>query len=118
MAYDDFKLNSSTRVKEDLNSKSFYSLGSEVYKFNNREVRSLLGNEDADDFMEHRGEKYSYQVGWIPPGYEHRPDLISSVYYGTVTFWWMIMLFNNITDPFEDLNIGDRILIPILSSKL
>ena len=76
MAYDDFKLNNSSAAKKDLNAKSFYSLGSEIYKFNNREVRSLLGNKNADDFMEHRGEKYSYKVGWIPAGYEHRPDLI------------------------------------------
>mgnify|MGYP005826865615 CR=1 FL=1 len=117
MAYDDFKLNNSTSVKNDLNSKSFYSLGSELYKFNNKEVRSLLGNEDADNFMEHKDEMFSYTVGWIPAGYEHRPDLISSVYYGTSTFWWMILLFNNITDPFEGLNTGDRILIPILSSQ-
>jgi len=117
MPYDDFKLSNSDSAKKDLNSKSFYSLGSEIYKFNNKEVKSILGNEDADNFMEHRGEMYSYNVGWIPAGYEHRPDLISSVYYGTSTFWWMILLFNNITDPFEGLNVGDRILIPILSSR-
>ena len=117
MAYDDFKLSNSTSAKRDLNSKSFYSVGSEVYKFNNKDVRSILGNEDADDFMENRGALYSFEVGWIPAGYEHRPDLISSVYYGTTTFWWMILLFNNLTGPFESLNVGDRILIPILSSK-
>ena len=117
MPYNDFKLIKGETVKNSLNTKSFYSIGSELYKFNNKEVRSIVGNDDADDFMENRGEMYSFKIGWVPPGYEHRPDLISSVYYGTTTFWWMILLFNNITDPFEGLNIGDRILVPILSSR-
>lgn len=54
------------------------------------------------------------EVGYIPAGYEHRPDLISNLFYDTVTFDWLICMFNNISDPFQQLNINDRILIPRL----
>lgn len=54
------------------------------------------------------------EVGKIPPGYEHRPDRISELFYGTVTKDWMIVMFNNIKDPFQELNVGDKILLPII----
>lgn len=54
------------------------------------------------------------ETGVIPPGYEHRPDLISNLFYGTVTKDWMIVMFNNIKDPFQQLNAGDKILLPKL----
>jgi hypothetical protein len=56
----------------------------------------------------------SVEVGIIPPGYAHRPDLISDLFYGTVTKDWMIVMFNNIKDPFQQLNVGDKILLPII----
>lgn len=55
-----------------------------------------------------------YNIGTVPPGYEHRPDLISDLFYNTVTLDWLILLFNGIDDPFENLNVGDTILIPKL----
>ena len=86
-------------------------------RFKNKKVVSIVGNKEAEEFVENKENLYTYEIGFIPAGYEHRPDLISSVYYGTAIHWWMILLFNNITDPFEGLNVGDRILIPILSSR-
>lgn len=59
-------------------------------------------------------ESGGYKVGTIPPGYEHRPDLISDLFYGTVTKDWVIVMFNKIKDPFQELNVGDTILIPLL----
>lgn len=61
-----------------------------------------------------RLQNSEYTVGYIPAGYEHRPDLISNLFYDTVTFDWLIVMFNNIKDPFQELNVGDRILIPKL----
>lgn len=52
------------------------------------------------------------EIGYIPAGFEHRPDLISHHFYGTVTKDWVIMYYNNISDPFQQLNVGDRLLIP------
>lgn len=54
------------------------------------------------------------EIGVIPPGYAHRPDLISDLFYGTVTKDWMILMFNNIKDPFQELNAGDEIFLPMI----
>ena len=51
------------------------------------------------------------RVGTIPPGFEHRADLIADLFYGTPTFDWVILWANNISDPFQQLNVGDRITI-------
>jgi len=50
-------------------------------------------------------------VGVIPPGYEHRADLIADLFYGSAAMDWLILWVNNIADPFQQLNVGDRIKI-------
>ena len=50
-------------------------------------------------------------VGIIPPGYEHRADRIAELFYGSPTLDWVVLWTNNISDPFEQLNVGDRIKI-------
>lgn len=57
-------------------------------------------------------QKNGYRIGYIPVGYEHRPDLISDLFYETTSYDWLILMFNNIKDPFQELNVNDRILIP------
>jgi hypothetical protein len=68
------------------------------------------------DFAQYLVEirKSGYRVGYIPAGYEHRPDLISNLFYDTTSYDWLILMFNNIKDPFQELNVDDRILIPNL----
>jgi len=41
-----------------------------------------------------------------------RPDLISYKCYGTVDFWWLILVFNGIENPFTDLVEGMILQIP------
>ncbi len=62
---------------------------------------------------------------WRPPAYGNvpeklhvvtqsdldRPDLISYRYYGTIEKWWVVLDYNNVTDPFS-LQVGDRLRIP------
>ena len=36
------------------------------------------------------------KLAYVPPGMEHRPDLISFAAYGNEKFWWLILLANNI----------------------
>ena len=43
-----------------------------------------------------------------------RPDMISFKNYGTVQYWWVILLVNGVGDPFYDLNVGDMLIIPNL----
>ena len=50
-------------------------------------------------------------VGVIPPGYEHRPDKIADLFYGSPQLDWVVLWTNNIADQFEQLNAGDRITI-------
>jgi len=38
-------------------------------------------------------------------------DDVSEQYYGTPSLWWVIALFNNIENPFEDLEPGIRLKI-------
>jgi hypothetical protein len=40
--------------------------------------------------------------------------LISNLFYDTTSYDWLILMFNNIKDPFQELNVDDRILIPNL----
>lgn len=57
-------------------------------------------------------DNLSYRNGRVPLGFEHRADLISNVFYGTPTLDWLICWFNNIYDPIQQLNAGDKIKIP------
>jgi len=41
-----------------------------------------------------------------------RPYLISVRHYDTVSFWWIIMLVNGITNPLTDLKAGMILKIP------
>jgi len=41
-----------------------------------------------------------------------RPDLISYKVYGTVDFWWIILLVNGIDNPLSDLKEGMILEIP------
>jgi len=41
-----------------------------------------------------------------------RPDIISYKVYGTVEFWWLILLVNGIENPFTDLLEGMILEIP------
>lgn len=41
-----------------------------------------------------------------------RPDLISYRMYQTVEYWWLILLYNQVLDPFAELKVGDLLYIP------
>lgn len=44
-------------------------------------------------------------------GYNEWLDIISNTYYRTPYLWWTITIFNNIVNPFEDINEGDVLKI-------
>ena len=48
----------------------------------------------------------SYEVG-----HDEWFDNISTKYYGTPNFWWVIAAFNDILNPFEALSPGDNIKV-------
>jgi len=41
-----------------------------------------------------------------------RPDLVSYKAYGSVRYWWLIMMINKIGNVFADMEVGDLIKIP------
>lgn len=41
-----------------------------------------------------------------------RPDKISDKMYGTVEFWWVLMLVNDISNPLVDIDPGTVLKIP------
>lgn len=89
-----------------------YTVDSRAVKHRNATVTTTLHSKDFDNILENLDTAYKYTVGFIPAGYEHRPDLISDLFYGTPDKWWLLMLVNGISDPFEGFKVNDRILIP------
>lgn len=71
-------------------------------------------NSDTYTRFSKRLQNARSEVGYIPAGYESRPDLISDVFYADPSKWWAIMEVNNIDDPFEGLPVRTRIIIPTL----
>ena len=45
---------------------------------------------------------YNEDVSWYD---------LSNIYYGTTRLWWVILIANNIINPFEDVKTGSRIKI-------
>ena len=91
-----------------------YMYGSNLVRHRHGATRIAAGSPGFDLSLEELQSKYSYDVAYVIAGYEHRPDLISDVFYYTPDYWWLILLYNNIDDPFEGLNVGDQIKIPKL----
>lgn len=75
-------------------------------------TNTIVNSRKFDSLLLDLDESFEYEVGYVPAGYAHRPDLISNVFYGSPKNWWLLMLVNSINDPFEGFNENDRILIP------
>jgi len=90
---------------------SRYDYGVKIIKHKGVSITTSL-NTNIEKIREQIPDKITYQVGKCPSFVAHRPDLISDIFYNTPSLWWYVQLFNNINDPFEGFNPGDRILIP------
>lgn len=75
--------------------KVLTSVGSELYEGSVREMISQ-----------------TRELGVIPAGYAHRPDLIGNLYFDDPSNWWVVCEMNAVTDPFEQLKIGDEVSLP------
>lgn len=95
-------------------TKTRFSLGQVMLDHRGVKVNTSVGHPAQDLLVKHSGRIYSFDVGYVPAGFENRPDLISDLFYGTPGYWWLLMQVNNVPDPFEGFNVGDRILIPKL----
>tara|TARA_R110000751_G_scaffold55062_7_gene118179 strand:- start:2817 stop:3128 length:312 start_codon:yes stop_codon:yes gene_type:complete len=59
-----------------------------------------------------------HDVAKIKQYVKHRPDTISDIFYNSSAYWWYILLYNNINDPFEGLNSSTKILIPQINVNI
>lgn len=75
---------------------------------------TILNTPKFDNLLVNLGDAYEYEIGYIPAGYEHRPDLISNIFYGSPKNWWLLMLVNGISDPGEGFTVNQKIIIPKL----
>jgi len=89
-----------------------YSKDYNAFSHRNATVTTILHSQDFDNLIKNLEGAYTYKVGYVPKGFEHRPDLIADLFLGTPDKWWLLMLVNNVTDPFEGFKVRDRILIP------
>ena len=95
------------------NRGPYYVDAVEVRHLNNT-ITTIVNSPEFDHILHNLPDIYNYEVGYVPAGYEHRPDLISNIFYGSPKNWWLLMLVNSISDPFEGFQQNERILIPIL----
>ena len=73
-------------------------------------VISSLNSISFQSFIESLDE-IPVRVGTIPPGFEHRADKIADLFYENAALDWLVCWTNNVSDPFQQLNVGDRIRI-------
>lgn len=70
------------------------------------------------DYLDNNVSKFTtkYAVGYYTVKEDDlmRPDLISYKVYRTVEFWWIIAVYNNIADVFNDFYVGQILKIPNL----
>lgn len=95
-------------------ANSHLNFGVETYIHKGKTIISPVGNPQYDAYIGTLKDSFSYELGFIPAGYAHRPDRISALFYGTPDLWWLLLLVNNISDPLQSLNEGDQLLIPRL----
>ena len=77
------------------------------------QVTTSLGS-DYESYLLKLRDIITTRTGVIPTQHANRPDLISDIFYDTPANWWVIMEVNDINDPFENLNAGDPVKIPLL----
>jgi len=90
--------------------RNHLNLGSYSVKHKDGEAVTNLHSFEFENFIKSIDQN-TFTVGSIPAGYEHRADKISNLFYGTPYLDWLICWSNNISDPFQQLNVGDRIKI-------
>ena len=97
--------------KNHLNASPYY-IGVNTYEHRGKNINTLFNVDEFDKLVQDYENRYSLITAKIPKQAEHRPDLISNVFYSNVNNWWLLLLVNNENDPFEFFNEGDEFLLP------
>ena len=96
------------------NNSSRYARGSTLITHKGNSTVTTVGSPGYSNFKTFINATSNNSIGYVPAGYEHRPDLISNLFYGSPDNWWLLMLVNGFSDPFESFLLNQRILIPKL----
>ena len=89
-----------------------YTLDKVTYNHKGKTITSIVNSPVFENIITNIDKAYSYDIAYIPPGLSNRPDLISNEYYGNPSNWWLVLLVNNISDPFESLEVSQKIVLP------
>ena len=93
-----------------MNYNNHLKLGYVEVKHKNKTVVTSLNSLEFRKSMRSL-QRLPGRLGTIPPGFEHRADKIAELFYGSPQLDWLVCWTNNISDPFQQLNVGDRIKI-------
>lgn len=88
---------------------SHYSIGSDVFVHKGKTIRTTVGVEKADNFVERLNKREASSYTKIPNGLEYRPDLLAHQIYEDSDKLWLICLSSNRFDVFEDFIVGAQI---------
>jgi hypothetical protein len=88
-------------------------IGGQEFIHKGKRIISSINSLDMERYV-NNFKNYDYDIGIVPAGFEHRADLISEVFYNTPTLDWLICWANDVSDPFQQLNVGDTLKIPKL----
>lgn len=72
--------------------------------YNSRTMTDLFKRIKVID--DYKLDTQYYNTYWIQDG--ETPELLSYKFYGTTDYWWTILLFNDIYDPFFDWPLSDE----------
>ena len=89
------------------------AFGQVVIAHKGKNIRTSVGSKTYESVFGGLNRKFPQTIGNIPLGYQHRPELIANLFLNTPTGWWIICERNSIFDVFEQLNSGDRMIIPV-----
>ncbi len=59
-------------------------------------------------------QHYTDTVLVLVPKYNTQPDLLAYEFYGNTVYEWLILYYNNITDPWTEFVTGKTIRLPVL----
>jgi len=86
------------------------SVGGYLTTHKEKNVATCLNSNRFKQFVANL-DSAPFEVGVIPAGFEHRADKIAELFYGSPSLDWLICWANNVYDPLQQLNVGDRIKI-------
>jgi len=92
---------------------SRYEFGYKVMEHKGKRITTSL-TERMDTVIQNLENDYEVELGRIPKYHDSRPDLASYAFYASPKFWWMILMYNTMEDPFNNFNPGDIVRIPEL----